>query len=45
MKLASPTTFTRVSHFGTKVPKSLVASDRYKETTRTICTKGRFGHN
>jgi hypothetical protein len=34
--------FTRESHFGTEVPKSLVAFVWHYKTIRTICTKGRF---
>ena len=34
--------FARGSHFGTEVPESLIAFDWHKETTRTICSKGRF---
>jgi hypothetical protein len=42
MNLAPGTPFTRESHFGTEVPKSLVAFDWHLETTRTICSRGRF---
>jgi hypothetical protein len=42
MNLAAGPYFTRESHFGTEVPKSLVAFDWHLETTRTICPKGRF---
>jgi hypothetical protein len=33
---------TRESHFGTEVPKSLVAFVWHQETTCTIFPKGRF---
>ena len=39
---ASATPFPRESHFGTEVPKSLVAFVWHQETIRTICPKGRF---
>jgi hypothetical protein len=42
MNFASTLRLTRESHFGTQVPKSLVAFDWHLETTRTICPKGRF---
>jgi hypothetical protein len=42
MNFAASTPFTRESHFGTEVPKSLVAFDWHLETTCTICPKGRF---
>jgi hypothetical protein len=42
MSLAAGTPFTRESHFGTEVPKPLVAFDWHLETTRTICSKRRF---
>ena len=42
MSLAAGTPFTRESHFGTEVPKSLVAFVWHQETTRTICPKRRF---
>lgn len=42
MTLSSAPTFTRESHFGTKVPKSLVAFAWLKETTRTIRAKQRI---
>jgi len=42
MSMAAGTPFTGESHFGTEVPKSLVAFDWHLETTRTICSRGRF---
>jgi hypothetical protein len=42
MNSTTGTHITRESHFGTEVPKSLVAFVWHQETTRTICPKGRF---
>jgi hypothetical protein len=42
MNSAAGLHFTRESHFGTEVPKSLVAFDWHHETIRTICAKERF---
>jgi hypothetical protein len=42
MNSPAGTPFTRESHFGTEVPKSLVAFVWHFETTRTICPKGTF---
>jgi hypothetical protein len=42
MNSATRLNLTRESHFGTEVPKSLVALDWHHITARTICAKERF---
>jgi hypothetical protein len=42
MNLAAGGHITRESHFGTEVPKSLMAFVWHDKTIRTICAKQRF---